>query len=215
MRRVPAAPPASAHYKVSQSLNSAPEVAFHSADYAGESFLLPTKILPNGNSTPFNHRCNIAGEQPGLCNDQRLILRHAGAFVLNTVRKTLCALALSFSIYPAAHAALGGNRSFTPNSVIPTPPNSSAATVVARTDTLPTHVVVAYRLVIGGNTWAFLTASGAAGSGSIPGDVVASNFNVLKNGNRPNTFALCGLTSADEAAGPAEYASVRALFNSG
>ena len=178
-----AAPPAYAEYKVSQNLNSLPEVAFHSADYAGESRLLPTKILPIGNSTLLTIAATLLATDPGLSNDQRLILRHAGPFVLNTVRKALYALPLSFSTYATACASVGINKNSTPHSVASAHPNSSASI--------------------------------AAGSGSIPVDVVAGNSAALKSGNRPNTFALGGLTSADGATRPAECESVCALFKGG
>ena len=78
----------------------------------------------------------------------------------------------------AAHAAVGVNKSFTPNSVVSTQqstltivllnPNSLAATAVALTDTLPASVSVANPLVLGSNTCGFSTAGVIAGSGSIP-----------------------------------------------
>jgi uncharacterized repeat protein (TIGR01451 family) len=97
---------------------------------------------------------------------------------LNTARRTLCALALCFSFFSAAQAAVGVNKSFTPNSVVSTQPstltivllnpNAAAATGVALTDTLPAGVVVASPLTIGSNTCGFSTAAVVTGAGSIP-----------------------------------------------
>ena len=147
---------------------------------------------------------------PARATINDLILRHGRPFVLNSVHKILCALAPSFSIYVTASTAVDVNKSVTPNSVVSTHPNSSAATPVASTDTLLASVVVTYRLVIGGDSRGILTACVAAGSGSIPVDVVARNSAALKNDNRPNTFALASLTGADEPTRPTDCKPVRA-----
>ncbi|HEX8012782.1 MAG TPA: hypothetical protein VF814_17900 [Casimicrobiaceae bacterium] len=109
----------------------------------------------------------------------------------------------------AAHAAVGVNKSFTPNSVVSTQPatltivllnpSSSAATAVALTDTLPAGVVIATPLAIGSNSCAFSTAGVVAGSGSvslsggsippISGGVAGEcQFQVDVSASSPNTY---------------------------
>ncbi len=98
--------------------------------------------------------------------------------LLNTARRRLCAFASCIAFCSAAHASVGVNKSFTPNSVVSSQPsaltivllnpNPAVATGVALTDSLPAGVVVANPLVVGSNTCGFSTASVAPGSGSIP-----------------------------------------------
>ncbi len=100
--------------------------------------------------------------------------------------KTLRALGLALALFASgALAAVGVNKSFTPNSVIAGQvsvltivllnPNAAAATGVALTDTLPANVVVANPLTIGSNTCGFtVTATPgqrpvALSAGTIPG----------------------------------------------
>ena len=91
--------------------------------------------------------------------------------------RSLFALALCVTVCSVAHAAVGVNKSFTPNSVVSTQqstltvvllnPNSAVATSARLTDTLPAGVLVANPLVVGMNTCGFSTASIVPGTGSI------------------------------------------------
>ena len=90
----------------------------------------------------------------------------------------LSALIFTLAFAAAAHGAVGVNKSFTPNSVVSTQPstltivllnpNSSAATSVALTDSLPAGAVIATPLTIGSNTCGFSTAGVVAGANSAP-----------------------------------------------
>ena len=96
---------------------------------------------------------------------------------MKTAQRTLGALLCSFLLCSAADAAVGVNKSFTPNSVVSTQsstltlvllnPNPAAATGVALTDALPAGVVVATPVVIGSNTCSFSTAAVVAGGNSV------------------------------------------------
>jgi hypothetical protein len=51
---------------VSQKLNPLPEVAFHSADYAGESHLFADSNIPAADSTPLTIAASVADNRSGI-----------------------------------------------------------------------------------------------------------------------------------------------------
>jgi len=138
---------------------------------------LPIRIFVLQIPTPLTNHRDARYQPIADYNFQLFILRQIGR-VLNTFRRILCALGLSLALCSTANAAVGVNKSFTPNSVVSTQPsaltivllnpNSAVATGVALTDTLPTGVVVATPLLIGSNTCGFTVSGVVAGANTIP-----------------------------------------------
>jgi len=187
------------------------ELAFHAADYGGETHISPIRIASVADSALFIFAASIGGKRSSIITANYNFCA-LSAHVLNIICRAVCALALGFPFCSAVSTRA-------PLLSLPLlNANSSAATGVALTDTLSVGIVVAAPLAIARNTRGFSTASVGAGSEWIPiaanksctqfVDVGPRNPDALAIGNQRH-FAAGAVTTAGGATSPAECKPVR------